>query len=228
MTEDEIQERDEQAQDAMISDSHESIETVAPESEIDHEDDDSEVDSQVDIEAEISVSSKERYEYKYLFNQVRLQVHCFTEYSLTTDCKLQDADKQEIKPSSELLDIIKYLNQHAATEPIRTVASFYGNYDELADIAEIEAYAQERLYRLKHKSEVEMTKELQDETPKQIELPDPATLAEDKPDKQRETLEDLLAIDASTLSPVKRDHLEHRILGLCKNWHEYKSLRGGA
>lgn len=94
-------------------------------------------------------SEKDRFTYHHLFNQIRLEVHCFTDYKLLPDCTLMGSDNEIVRSRGELLSIIKYLNDIASEKPLRTVKSFYGDdYDEDADIAALELIVQERLARL--------------------------------------------------------------------------------
>jgi hypothetical protein len=84
------------------------------------------------------------HSYAWLYNQIRLEVHCFTMHRLVGHSVL-DKDSN-VLVSGKLPEIVKWLHENSAPEMTRTVANFYGkNYDEEADLAALDAIAQEAI-----------------------------------------------------------------------------------
>lgn len=69
-----------------------------------------------------------QHDYHFAYEQLQLEVHVFTEYQLKGN-QLKDADNQVIQSFTGIKHIVRYLNEYAKSEPVRTIDSFYGKDD---------------------------------------------------------------------------------------------------
>lgn len=118
---------------------------IAPDFTQDTDSDDSDTETS-EKPRRITVPSSEHvyttFPYKWLFRQVQLDVHCFTDYTLSNDGTVLDKDKQLVRRRSDLGDLVRWINQVASDSQLRTTASFYGedytDEDEMKELLAIE------------------------------------------------------------------------------------------
>ena len=89
----------------------------------------------------------DKHTYAFLYRQLQLLVHCFTQHSLTGHAIVDK--KGNALASGDLQALWTWVSENASEKPVRKVKSFFGkDYDEDVDFAQLQALADERKAKL--------------------------------------------------------------------------------